>query len=201
MKSIFIFTALIFLIGFQSFAQVILTSKFPTIEEPGANFRIDININKSNISGYGRFYQKLPDGLSITRDYTSLYSLKIEGNEVSYFWDNLPSVDQITLSYMVHVDPAITGTCDITAEFFYVQNNSQNISRLIPSKLTVNSPSMSQKNGKNLVTPPVENNKQKAKQVSTNKNKKKTSGVKKPVSNNKTNKSDTLNAKKNMQQK
>jgi hypothetical protein len=85
-------------------------------------FKITHNINKGDLSGFGKIEDIIPEGYAAANDKSSGASYTFNNNKVRYVWVNLPPEKNIEVVYFIRR----TGTSinnSISGSFDYLKNN------------------------------------------------------------------------------
>lgn len=106
--------------------DVFLQIKAPSQVEAGSTVDVEIELNKANVTGFARFRQKLPHGVTASPVYPAEMSFSHEDNTVKMIWLNLPGQEKITLRYQIHIHERLTGDIHLDGIFSYIDNNQRN---------------------------------------------------------------------------
>lgn len=85
------------------------------------NWLISIIINKSKISGFARYSDVLPNGLTAKAEEKDGSSFFVDGNSIKFVWSNLPEKETIKISYKL--SGKLTSPVSLNGDFSYTENN------------------------------------------------------------------------------
>ncbi len=125
--------------------RVTVSVNAPMEVQAGEEFRVQVTINKGELSSFARFQQKLPAGLkAIEVNSASAVDFSFEENRVRIIWLRLPEDEEFTFSYRVRVDERLKGSFNLEGTFSYIENNERKSEDLDPTFLAINpSPNIS----------------------------------------------------------
>lgn len=98
--------------------------KMPEEIDENGTFKVEVTINKGNISGYAKLQETLPEGFTATAGNVGNASFSFSEQKVRIVWLALPNEPEMKVSYNVKVDKSIAGTGmkAITGIFSYIEN-------------------------------------------------------------------------------
>jgi len=103
-------------------AQVSVTTKLPATAVPGGNFTVELNVAKSDVSGFAKLQQQLPPGFTAEAVETANATFSFKDQKVKFLWMALPN-DDFKVSYKVAVDASLSGNQIIEGTFAYIKDN------------------------------------------------------------------------------
>lgn len=118
-------------------SDVSLQLKAPSEVNAGAEFNIEITLNKSGAESFARFQQELPRGLTAQVVDNKNASFAFEDQNVKFIWLRLPADDQITITYKVKVDERLKGSFSIDGLFSYIDGNDRKSVEVDAKKITI----------------------------------------------------------------
>jgi hypothetical protein len=84
---------------------------------------VTVTIKKGLLRGFGKLQETLPDGFTAVAKETDDAIFSAEGKIVKFVWLNLPSKNELTVSYRVFAPNAAEGEYTINGEFGYLLND------------------------------------------------------------------------------
>lgn len=86
--------------------------------------KIEIIVNKEDISGFAKLAEVIPEGSVIKYAKSEGGSVDIANNKMNFFWLNLPNNDEIKVTYILNTDKLNEGDYDIAGKLSYVSENN-----------------------------------------------------------------------------
>jgi hypothetical protein len=103
-----------------AFADITATR---TITQLSANeFKVEVNISASTITGFARLKENIPSGFTADKDNVVGGDFKVDGDAVKIIWLSLPSGIDGTISYTISGTPS-GESFDVTGEFKFNDND------------------------------------------------------------------------------
>lgn len=102
-----------------------LTMNTPSTVQAGAEFRVEVKLNKGDAEGFARFQQQLPLGLTAEVVEASKGNFSFEDQHVRFIWLSLPNDKEISVVYKVKVNERLMGTFNLKGAFSYINNNEK----------------------------------------------------------------------------
>jgi len=119
--------------------------KAPGQVEAGKQMTVEVTLNKSDLSSFARFEQKLPGGLQAEVVDNGNGEFKFEDQSVKFIWLKLPQQEEITFSYRIKVNERLKGSFELGGTFSYIEDNKRHSSRAQTSQVSITpSPSVDQ---------------------------------------------------------
>jgi hypothetical protein len=135
---VILFTAIIS-IGFLIPEDVGMTIFVPDEVEAGQEFRVQITIDKGQLSGFARFQQELPAGLEAFQiNSGNAADFTFEDNRIRIIWLRLPEEDKLTFYYKVKVNERLKGFFNLSGTFSYIEENERKSVQLQPELVAIN---------------------------------------------------------------
>jgi hypothetical protein len=137
-RSLFAFIGLFVLEFLFPGGEVKINLNSPTVVDAGKTFRVSITLAKSDVSGFSRFAQDIPAGLTATSINTANADFTFKDNRVRFIWLKLPESDTFTVSYEVKVDERLKGTFDLDGRFSFIDKNERKSVDMQAKQITIN---------------------------------------------------------------
>lgn len=110
----------------------------PSSVQAGAEFRVEVRLNKGDTEGFARFQQKLPLGLTAVPEESSAGNFSFEDQHVRLIWLSLPSDKEIKIAYKIKVDERLTGNFNLKGAFSYINNNEKVTEETANQQISIN---------------------------------------------------------------
>lgn len=118
--------------------NVYMAVNVPQVVEGGSEFRVQVTLNKGELTSFSRFQQVLPAGLTAVEvNSANAVDFSFEENRLRIIWLKLPEQEQITFSYRVRVDERLKGEFDLAGTFSFIDNNQRRTIDLTPEHITI----------------------------------------------------------------
>lgn len=137
-RSLFAFMSLVVLELLIPGGEVKMNLNSPAIVDAGKTFRVSITLAKSDVSGFSRFAQDIPAGLTATSINSANADFTFKDNRLRYIWLKLPELDTFTVTYEVKVDERLKGTFDLSGRFSFIDKNERKSVDLQSKQITIN---------------------------------------------------------------
>lgn len=86
-------------------------------------WRVDIALHKSNLQGFAKIEEHLPDGYTVINIKASSAVFSVDDRTVKYIWYDIPENEDIVVTYKMLPVIAMDGfTPEISGEFSYLKN-------------------------------------------------------------------------------
>lgn len=121
-----------------STGDVHLQINAPTLAEAGSTVEVDIELNKSGLTGFARFQQELPYGVTASPVYPADMNFSFEDNTVKMIWLSLPQQEVINIRYRIHINERLKGNLTLNGTFSYIDNNQRRSAGATGTQLTIN---------------------------------------------------------------
>jgi hypothetical protein len=96
-------------------------------------FYVEIKINMENLSGFAKLQDVLPEGFNATAVNSKGASFSFVDQKVKFVWMSLPDENEISVSYLVKVNPEILGSYFLNGDFSYVDENGDTKKYVLPA--------------------------------------------------------------------
>ena len=106
---------------------------------PGGTFLVEIKINKTNISGFGKIVENIPEGFTAQEIESNGALFSQKGNEIKFLWMTLPADDEFTVSYKIMVNENSTGIKVIDGKMSFLEGSEKKSSLIDGSSIEINS--------------------------------------------------------------
>ena len=88
-----------------------------------SEFPVEVTIKKGNLSGFAKFIETLPVGLTATVIEAKGAAFSFVDQKVKFVWGTLPAEAEFKISYKINVAPNITGDQIIEGIFSFIEND------------------------------------------------------------------------------
>jgi len=102
-----------------------VTQNTPNQIDPGGEFVVEIVINKTDVTGFAKIVQELPEGFMAEAIETQGASFTYNDNKVKLIWMALPQVNEFSIKYKVTVSSEVSGEKIVSGKFSYLYNNER----------------------------------------------------------------------------
>jgi len=136
-RSLFTFITLIALKFLFQGADVKMNLNSPGVVDAGKSFKVTVTLTKSQVSGFSRFAQDIPFGLTATSISTANADFTFKDNRVRFIWLKLPDTDTFTVSYALKVDERLKGTFELSGKFSFIDKNERKTIDLQGQQITI----------------------------------------------------------------
>ncbi|MGE0561511.1 MAG: hypothetical protein AB7O47_06810 [Flavobacteriales bacterium] len=104
-----------------------------SIEKLGEKFKVTLKINQSNLEGFAKFTDVIPNGFVAVADNAEGGIFSFKDNEAKILWMAAPKKSEFTVSYFIEPNSDATdGTFDVSGYISYLEND-------VTQKYTINS--------------------------------------------------------------
>lgn len=115
-----------------------VTQNIPDSVEPGKEYTVSFTVKKSNIQGFAKIQQTLPQGfVAVDPIETKGATFSFKDSKVKFIWMSLPSEDEFTVSYKLKVEETATGNHNIEGRFAFIENNERQNYTIAPVSVNV----------------------------------------------------------------
>lgn len=101
--------------------------------------KVEIIINKDQLSSFARLSESLPEGSTVKYAKSEGGRLTIQDNKVKFIWLTLPQQNSITISYIVNTEALKEGNYAINGNFSYVEEGQTKELDIPANNFTINS--------------------------------------------------------------
>lgn len=130
---------LIYRIFFQD-GGVEIKQNIPQNAAAGSEYTVELTIKKGGISGFAKFQQELPAGMTATGIETKSGTFSFTDQTVKIIWMSLPNDKEFTVTYKVAVGQNVAGPQQLGGKFSYIENNEKKTVNLEASTITIENP-------------------------------------------------------------
>ncbi|MFN8208122.1 MAG: hypothetical protein U0T82_12035 [Bacteroidales bacterium] len=117
--------------------EVTVKVNAPAQVDAGTVFRVEMILTKSQLTGFSRFAQDIPAGLTASSLSSANADFTFEENRVRLIWLKLPDSDTVLVSYSVRVDERLKGTFTLGGRFSYIEENQRKSVEVPPRQITI----------------------------------------------------------------
>lgn len=121
-----------------STGDVHLQINAPALAEAGSTVEVDIELRKSGLTGFARFQQELPYGVTASPVYPTDMNFSFEDNTVKMIWLSLPQQEVINIRYRIHINERLKGNLLLNGTFSYIDNNQRRSADATGTHLAIN---------------------------------------------------------------
>lgn len=105
--------------------DVSLSVAVPSEVNAGAEFDVELTLQKGSIESFARFQQDLPNGLTAQVVDPANANFTFENQKVKIIWLRLPSEKELKVLYRLKVDERLKGQFDLKGVFSYIEENQR----------------------------------------------------------------------------
>jgi hypothetical protein len=102
-------------------SSVALNCKRTVKSVAGKEIKVEITIDKDQMTGFARLAEIIPAGAEIKYAKSEGGSFTVQDNRLKFIWMALPNQKQITVSYTMNTASLKQGSYDISGKFSYVE--------------------------------------------------------------------------------
>lgn len=124
----------------------------------GKEVKIEITIDKDQMTGFARLAEVIPAGAEIKYAKSEGGSFTVQDNRLKFIWMALPNQKQITVSYTLNTASLKEGNYDINGKFSYVVGEQTKEYELAPTAFNINTANLLVMNDAAVKENPVANN-------------------------------------------
>jgi len=117
--------------------DVSLSVGVPSEVSAGAEFDVELNLQKGSIESFARFQQDLPNGLTAQVVDPANANFTFENQKIKIIWLKLPSDKEIKVLYRLKVDERLKGQFDLKGIFSYIEGNERKTIKVASSSITI----------------------------------------------------------------
>jgi hypothetical protein len=97
----------------------------PANMSPGSEVRVNVTVEKGDLTGFAKFQLDMPPGLSVTAIETKGASFTFADNKAKFIWMSLPAGPSFTFSYTLVADASARGALAISGRLSYIEDNER----------------------------------------------------------------------------
>jgi hypothetical protein len=128
----------VLVVGNLTTHDVFMKINAPDQVEAGSEVEVEIELHKAGLSGFARFQQQLPHGVTAIPVYPADMDFSFEDNTVKMIWLSLPQDNIITLRYRIRLNERLKGNLQLDGTFSYIENNQRRVTSVSGPLLAVN---------------------------------------------------------------
>jgi hypothetical protein len=134
-----LFIVTVISISFLFPEDVNITIFTPEEVEAGQEFRVQVTVDKGQLSGFARFQQELPAGLEAFQvNSGNAADFTFEDNRIRIIWLRLPEDEELTFYYRVRVNERLKGYFNLAGNFSYIEENERKSVPIRPQLVAIN---------------------------------------------------------------
>ncbi|MEZ4756748.1 MAG: hypothetical protein R2817_07970 [Flavobacteriales bacterium] len=122
----------LFLVDAFLAADVRITQTLPASMAPGSEVRVNVTVEKGELSGFAKFQLDMPPGLSVTAIETKGASFTFADGKAKFIWMSLPPGPTFKFSYTLSADASARGALPIAGRLSYIEDNERKTHELPP---------------------------------------------------------------------
>jgi hypothetical protein len=120
------------------YQDIFLQINAPHQVEAGNTVDVEIKIHKAQLSGFARFQQVLPYGVTASPVYPADMNFSFDDNILKMIWLNLPQEETVTIRYKIHINERLKGELNLDGTFSYIENNQRRVAPATGTLLAIN---------------------------------------------------------------
>lgn len=118
--------------------DITITHNIPAEAAPGSVFVVAFQIDKNNVSGFGKLQLDVPEGMNIEAVERRGASFTFTDNRVKLIWFKLPEENSITVSLRFLVSKDLSGSQVIAGKFSYMnESQERKFEEIVPKKIKI----------------------------------------------------------------
>lgn len=122
----------LFLVDAFLAADVRITQTLPASMSPGSEVRVNVTVEKGELTGFAKFQLDMPPGLSVTAIETKGASFTFADGKAKFIWMSLPPGPSFKFSYTLSADASARGVLPIAGRLSYIEDNERKTHELVP---------------------------------------------------------------------
>jgi hypothetical protein len=117
--------------------NVSMTLEVPGQINAGNDLKVQITLNKSDITSFARFQMELPPGITASNGYSANADFTFKDQKVRLIWLKVPKDEVITFNFTIHCNDHLKGNFNIGGIFSYIQDNEKKMVDLQPQQIAI----------------------------------------------------------------
>jgi hypothetical protein len=105
--------------------DITVTQKVPTTILPDSPATVEIFINKSDVNGFAKVQQIIPEGFTVEPLETKGATFSFKDNKVKFIWMSLPLQNEFTISYQLTPNATTVGDFTIGGKFSFISESER----------------------------------------------------------------------------
>ena len=150
-RNIFLIFSMLILLLFQNAFKDNLSIKpnIPGKVFPGAEFVVELTINKGDMKGFAMLTHELPEGFIVTALESKNASFSFSEKKVKFIWIELPKEQEFIVSYKVKLDASVSGLKSINGTFSYLMDSDKKVYNIPSAQILVSQNELAQSSEEN----------------------------------------------------
>lgn len=108
----------------ETTSQKVYIKTSRTMESLGNKYKVSVNISYTNLEGFAKFTDVIPNGFTATTDNTEGGVFSFNDKEAKILWMAAPKKENFTISYILEPNADLSsGSFDINGTFAYLEND------------------------------------------------------------------------------
>ena len=103
----------------------------------GQEIKVQIVIDKGDLTGFSRFQMDLPNGLTAENVSSANADFSFKDQKVRLIWLKLPSEKTLTFSFNIICNERLKGNFSLTGKFSYIDNNERKSLSIDPKQIAI----------------------------------------------------------------
>ncbi|MEO8734291.1 MAG: hypothetical protein ABI373_08165, partial [Flavobacteriales bacterium] len=134
-----------------------VSQQLPARIDSGAEVRVNVTVNKADITGFAKLQIDLPTGLTATAIETKGASFTFADGKAKFIWMAMPVQPSFVVSYTLSASSSANGTFPITGRLSYIADNERKTVDLAPTTIVIGdgSSTMTAANNASTTAPPA----------------------------------------------
>jgi len=117
--------------------NITATQNMPANINSGGEVTVEIRINKSDVSGFAKVQQQIPEGFSVEVIESKGATFSFKDGKFKLIWMSLPADAEFTVSYKLKSNDIQSGDFEIGGKFSFISNNERQNIEIPISTITV----------------------------------------------------------------
>ena len=117
--------------------DVSLNVAVPSEVNAGAEFDVELTLQKGSIESFARFQQDLPNGLTAQVVDPASANFTFDNQKIKIIWLKLPSEKEFKVLYRLKVDERLKGEFDLKGVFSYIEDNQRKSINVVSSAIVI----------------------------------------------------------------
>lgn len=139
-KYLFIFLNSLGLFLFSLFSGdggVTITNTIPSSLKPGQEVKVEIKIDKGNMSGFAKMQLELPAGITVNEIDSKGSNFSFIEGTAKWVWASLPAESEIVLKLSLVVGAGVSEKVTIGGKYSFIENNAKKVVDMAPVEVTI----------------------------------------------------------------
>jgi hypothetical protein len=105
--------------------------------DAGKEIKVQIVIDKGDLSSFSRFQMELPNGLTAVNVSSANADFSFKDQKVRLIWLKLPSEKTLTFSFNIICNERLKGNFNLSGKFSYIDNNERKFVSIEPKQIAI----------------------------------------------------------------